>query len=63
MGRALDAITLHTPAELAEQGCTKALTENYIPVELDGCLSANRLVRVQITGLSDERALQATALP
>ena len=63
VGRALEAITLHTPAALAEQGCTKALTENFLPVELEGCLSANRLVRVQITGLSDESALQATALP
>ncbi len=63
VGRALDAITLHTPAALAERGSTTALTENFIPVELKGCLSANRLVRVQITGLSEESALQATALP
>ena len=63
VGRELEAITLHTPAALAEQGSTTALTENFLPVELEGCLSANRLVRVQITGLSDERALQATALP
>ncbi len=63
VGRALDAITLHTPAALAERGSTTALTENFIPVELEGCLSANRLVRVQVTGLSDESALRATALP
>ena len=62
VGRALDVITLHTPAALAERGCTTALTENFIPVELKGHLSANQLVRVQITGLSDESALQATAL-
>ncbi len=63
VGRALDAITLHTPAALAERGSTTALTENFIPVELEGRLSANRLVRVQVTGLSDESALRATALP
>jgi threonylcarbamoyladenosine tRNA methylthiotransferase MtaB len=63
VGRVLEAITLHTPTALAEQGRTTALTENFLPVELEGCLSANRLVRVQIIGLSDESALQATALP
>ena len=48
---------------LPNKDARQALTENFLPVELEGCLSANRLVRVQITGLSDESALQATALP
>ncbi len=63
VGCEIDVITLHTPAALAELGRTTALTENFLPVELDGCLPANRLVRVEITGLSDESALQAAALP
>jgi threonylcarbamoyladenosine tRNA methylthiotransferase MtaB len=63
VGRALEAITLHTPAALAERGSTTALTENFLPVELEGCLSANRLVRVEINGLSGESTLLATALP
>jgi threonylcarbamoyladenosine tRNA methylthiotransferase MtaB len=62
-GRTLEAITLHTPAALAAQGRTSALTENFLPVELEGCLSANRLVRAQIAGLSVENALLATAVP
>lgn len=49
VGQTLDAITLHTPAALATQGRTSVLTENFLPVELEGHLSANRLVRVLIT--------------
>jgi threonylcarbamoyladenosine tRNA methylthiotransferase MtaB len=63
VGREIEAITLHTPPALAERGSTAALTENFLPVELEGRLSANRLVRVQITGLSAESALRATILP
>ena len=62
VGRVLEAITLHTPTALAEQGRTTALTENFLPVELEGCLSANRLVRAQFTGLSDAGALLAAPL-
>ncbi len=54
----LSAITLHTPAALAALGRTEALTENFLPVELDGCLSANRLLRVRMTGLTAEGALK-----
>jgi threonylcarbamoyladenosine tRNA methylthiotransferase MtaB len=57
MGREMDAITLHTPQELAGRGKTAALTENFIPAELDGSRSANRLVRIRIRGLNAESAL------
>jgi threonylcarbamoyladenosine tRNA methylthiotransferase MtaB len=50
VGTQLEAITLHTPAELAARGRTAALTENFLPVELRGNLPANQLVRVQVTG-------------
>jgi len=59
VGRELEAITLHTPDEVANQGLTAALTENFLPVELEGHLAANRLVRVRITGLNAEASLQA----
>jgi threonylcarbamoyladenosine tRNA methylthiotransferase MtaB len=61
VGRKLEAITLHTPAELEARGRTAALTENFLPVELEGRLEANRLVRLQVTGLNAEGALEATA--
>jgi threonylcarbamoyladenosine tRNA methylthiotransferase MtaB len=61
VGRELEAITLHTPVELEARGWTAALTENFLPVELDGRLEANRLVRVRVTGLTAEGALEALA--
>ncbi len=61
VGRELEAIALHTPAALAEQGRTAALTENFLPVELQGRLPANELVRVRVNGLNAEGALECTA--
>jgi len=59
VGQELEAITLHTPAELAARGRTAALTENFLPVELAAQLEANRLVPVRMTGLTAEGALEA----
>jgi threonylcarbamoyladenosine tRNA methylthiotransferase MtaB len=61
VGRELEAITLHTPSELTARCLTAALTENFLPVELTGRLSANRLVRVRVTGLNAGGALEAAA--
>jgi threonylcarbamoyladenosine tRNA methylthiotransferase MtaB len=58
-GGELEAITLHTPVELGARGRTAALTENFLPVELDGRHEANRLVRVRVTGLSAKGTLEA----
>ena len=59
VGRELKAITLHTPPEMEARGCTAALTENFLPVELEGRLEANRLVRVRVRGLTAEGTLEA----
>jgi len=58
-GRELEAITLHTPAALEARGRTEALTENFLPVELIGRLEPNRSVRVRVSGLTPEGALEA----
>ena len=58
-GRELEAITLHTSAELESRGRTAALTENFLPVELEGRLAANRLIRVHVIGLNAEGALES----
>jgi len=65
IGRELEAITLRTPAALAERGRTAALTENFLPVELDERLPANELVRVRVMGLhgSDALACRQAARP
>ncbi len=59
VGRELEAITLHTPAEAGVRDRTAALTENFLPVELEGRLEANRLVRMRVTGLNAEATLEA----
>jgi len=60
LSRELEAITLHTPPALAATGRTVALTENFLPVELEGALPANRLVRVQVTEMNTAGELFAT---
>jgi threonylcarbamoyladenosine tRNA methylthiotransferase MtaB len=59
VGRELEAITLHTPPEMEARGWTAALTENFLPVELEGRREANRLVRVRASGLTAEGTLKA----
>ena len=59
VGRELEAITLHTPAELESKGRTAALAENFLPIELEGRLAANRLVRVRVIGSNAEGVLEA----
>ena len=61
VGRELEAITLHTPPDLAAQGRTAALTENFLPVELAGRHAANRLLRARLTGVNAEGALEGRA--
>jgi threonylcarbamoyladenosine tRNA methylthiotransferase MtaB len=59
LGRELDAITLHTPPQVAARGCTIALTENFLTVEIARLQPANRLVRLLVTGLNEQSALEA----
>ncbi len=58
-GLELEAITLHTPARLAAQGRTAALTENFLEVEMESRMDANRMVRLHVTGMSAGGALVA----
>jgi len=60
IGTELEAITLHTPPELSASGCTSALSENFLPVELCASLSANLLVRIRVDGLADDNTVLAS---
>lgn len=60
LGQELDAITMHTPETLVRLGRTVALTENFLPVEVEGNIEANRLVRARIDGINWEGGLKAT---
>ena len=57
LGLTLPSITLHTPNALVLQGRTSALTDNYIPVEIEGVLPANQLVDVDLTDLNQAGVL------
>jgi len=59
VGRELEAITLHSSAKAESAERTAALTENFLPVELEGRLAANQMVRVRVTGLNAEGMLCA----
>jgi len=61
IGRELEAITLHTPAEMEAHGRSAALTENFLPAELQGRQEANRLVRLRVSGVNAEGTLEAMA--
>jgi threonylcarbamoyladenosine tRNA methylthiotransferase MtaB len=62
IGREVQAITLHTPPDLAARGLTAALTENFLPIELDAPLPANRLLRARVRALNAEGVLAAAAI-
>ena len=53
VGRTLSAVTLHEPGA--------ALTGNYLKVELAGCQEPNRVIEVEIGGLSDGGLREATS--
>jgi threonylcarbamoyladenosine tRNA methylthiotransferase MtaB len=59
IGAELEAITLHTPRDLAEAGRTSALTENFLPVDLAGVLPANQLVGIRVAELASDGTLRA----
>jgi threonylcarbamoyladenosine tRNA methylthiotransferase MtaB len=62
VGRELEAITLHTPLELEQSGRTVALTENFLPAEIENRLPGNQLVRVFVSAVNAEGTLQAASL-
>jgi threonylcarbamoyladenosine tRNA methylthiotransferase MtaB len=61
VGRELDAITLHTSPVLQTRSRTAGLTDNFLPVEIDRALPANRLIRLKITEISADLTLLADA--
>ncbi len=63
VGRELDAITLHTPPDLAMLGRTPALTENFLPVVVNSRIGSNRLIRLRIMEINDELAVHAEISP
>jgi threonylcarbamoyladenosine tRNA methylthiotransferase MtaB len=61
LGRELKAITLHTPPARQEQGRTEALTENFLPMEVDAVLPPNELIAARVAGLGRDLHLQGVS--
>ena len=61
IGRPVEAITLNSSPLQRARSATAAITENFLPAEIEGDLPANRLVRVMVNGLSADMTLLATA--
>ncbi len=61
IGRTLPAITLNTTPSLAALGRTSALTENFLPLELEGRFPANELLTVRAARLNASNVLMARA--
>ncbi len=60
-GREMECISLHTPDGLAEQNKTTALTDNFIPLEIEGRHAANQLLVARIAGMKNDGTLLAIA--
>ena len=53
VGRELSVVTLHTSNEDHVRGLTRALSDNFLSIELRGDLPANRLVQVYVIGTTE----------
>jgi threonylcarbamoyladenosine tRNA methylthiotransferase MtaB len=51
IGKTIEAITLNQCG--ADVARTEALTDNYLKLQLDGCLEANRWVRTKVEGVEN----------
>lgn len=51
VGRTIDCITLQTPDTLRGKGWSAALTENFLPLKIEGVMGPNQLLRVRVTGM------------
>jgi len=61
IGGSFDAITLHTPERWKNRGRTPALTDNFLPVELEGEFEANRFTRIRVNGIASDLTLTSVA--
>jgi hypothetical protein len=50
---------MHTPDAIAAQNRTSALTDNFLPLEIDGRFAANQLLNVRISGMESDGTLRA----
>lgn len=63
VGRRMECLTLHTPDALRGQGWTAALSDNFLPLEIDRVLPSNVAVEVQITDVNERDVLLGAGHP
>jgi len=59
IGREVECVTLHSGDDLAAQNRTAAITDNFIPIEIDGRIEANRLLVARVLSMKPEATLMA----
>jgi threonylcarbamoyladenosine tRNA methylthiotransferase MtaB len=59
IGREFECISLHTPDAMANENRTSALTDNFLPLEIEGRFSANELLAVRIESMAPDGTLRA----
>jgi threonylcarbamoyladenosine tRNA methylthiotransferase MtaB len=62
-GKVVECITLQgfsqiRPGEITSRELTRALSENFIPMEIDGVFNANQLLRAEVFGFNAEGELR-----
>jgi len=62
IGAELEALALHSDAEVTARNCSEALSENFLPIEVCGQFTANTPLRVRIEWVSDEGKLTGSAV-
>ncbi len=62
VGREVECITLHTPEPERRNGRCAALTENFLPIWLEGAMKANRFIRARVTGMRADAELEGEPL-
>ncbi|HKF47323.1 MAG TPA: radical SAM protein [Terracidiphilus sp.] len=57
-GRVVEAITLNSAETIRSRSCTAALTENFRPLEIEGELESNVMVRVRVARIASDSCLR-----
>ena len=63
VGREVECITMHTPEPERRKSRSAALTENFLPIWLEGEGQANRMVRARVTGIRPDSELEGKLVP
>jgi threonylcarbamoyladenosine tRNA methylthiotransferase MtaB len=58
-GREFECLSLHTPDAMTAQHRTSALTDNFLPLTIEGQFAANQLIAVRIEGMEPDGTLRA----